>query len=295
MTIREQAFLGHPLDCLMIDMHTHLGGYYVRGWFQPPELDNPEKFVALAQRLGTDYIVTAPHLMIYGDMEMANKLAAESAERFPGVVYCYLSVCPDQGLCILKEQLQKYAGRSDFVGLKLLGGYHGSYTRREYQYALDFADEKACPVLCHTWENDPSIGEFKNILQKRSRLSLIAAHLGGGNEGMTIQFASLMREYPNLYMDICGQIENTLSMEETVDLVGDDRLLYGTDMINVNPCYDFGRLAFSCLSDETKRKIFAENFLTLQEKSSMGRIAVSKRYQMGGNKVEKGYTTIFRL
>jgi hypothetical protein len=38
--------------------------------------------------------------------------------------------------------------------------------------------------------------------------------------------------------------------------------------------FDFGRLAFSNLSDTAKKKIFAENFLRILETSQMGKIHI---------------------
>ncbi|MEG2597030.1 MAG: amidohydrolase family protein [Oscillospiraceae bacterium] len=282
-TIREQALAGQPLDCFVLDAHTHLGGYYKKGWFQPPTLADTAHTLSLTARFGTDCLITAPHPLIFGDMEMANAAGALAAEKNPGVIYCYLIVCPQQGLASLKKQLKKYADCPFFVGLKFLGGYHGSYSQKEYQYALDFAEERSCPVLCHTWGNDPPWEEFAEILRNYHRLSLIAAHLGGGSKEMAIRFSSLIQDYPNFYMDICGQIENELSDEDAVHLIGASRLIYGTDLINLNPCIDFGRLAFSNLPDKEKQMIFGENFLTLQKKSSMGKVLVPRQYQIKGD------------
>ena len=51
-----------------------------------------------------------------------------------------------------------------------------------------------------------------------------------------------------------------------------DNLIFGTDAIDLDARFDFGRVAFSTLSDEDKRKIFAGNYLRLLEHSQLGKI-----------------------
>ena len=65
-----------------------------------------------------------------------------------------------------------------------------------------------------------------------------------------------MKDQPNLYMEICGMLSNTLSIEDLVSLAGEDRVIYGSDMINIDVRYDFGRVIFSSLPDNIKKKIF---------------------------------------
>jgi predicted TIM-barrel fold metal-dependent hydrolase len=74
-------------------------------------------------------------------------------------------------------------------------------------------------------------------------------------------------------MEICGSLDNALPLEAIVELVGEDKVIFGTDAINLDPKYELGKVAFAPLSDETKKKIFAGNYLKLLETSQMGKIA----------------------
>jgi predicted TIM-barrel fold metal-dependent hydrolase len=58
-----------------------------------------------------------------------------------------------------------------------------------------------------------------------------------------------------------------------VAIAGEDRVIYGSDLINLDPRYDFGRVVFSPLPDGVKRKILSGNFLSLLRDSGMGGIA----------------------
>lgn len=272
MGIREDAFDGKPVTVPVIDAHTHILEYFYNGWYQSDtSLDN---VLLLMAKLGIDCIVTAPHSLIIGDINMANEAALEAAEQHPDRIYCYIAVRPQQGLDSIKHILNKYSKNKHFIGLKFLAGYHGPLACPEYDYSLDFAAEASCPVLCHTWANYPSIEEVERAVRTRPGLKLIMAHQGGGSVECTDRLTALMKNYPNLFMEICGSFRNQYSMEDFVEMAGEDRVIYGSDLINLDPRFDFGRVVFSTISDEIKKKILAWNFISLLKDSQLGQIDI---------------------
>ena len=272
MTIREEAYMGKPISTFVIDSHSHISPYYMNGWYEPYQLTRNEVIVSLIDKLGIDCIVTAPHYLVLGMMQRANKTAQDSAREFPGRIYGYISVCPGEDIAVVKQELKKYGKDPSFLGLKFLPGYHGQITQDIYAYALDFADQMRCPVLIHTWSGNPPLSEIGALLDKRSGMKLLCAHQGGGSAEFSKKLAELMKGYPNMYMELCGSLNNTLSAEDLVSLVGEDRLIYGSDLINLDPRYDFGRIVFSTLSDDIKKKVLAENYLEILKDSHMGKI-----------------------
>ncbi len=272
MTIRDTAVKGLPLQIPVIDAHTHIGPQYSAGWHQKPEYAAVEGHLALYDRLGVDCCVTAPHLCSTGVMEETNRAAKAAADRFPGRVYGYIFISPWEGLDGCRRELERYREDPDFIGLKFLGGYNRDYDDPVYQYAADFANEMRCPVLCHTWENSPPLAKTADLAGRRPGLKLLVAHQGGGTAEMTRQCAALMRELPNVWMELCGSLNNTLGVAEMAELTGEDRLVFGSDMTDLDVRYDFGRVALSPLPDEVKKKIFADNYLGLLETSYMGKI-----------------------
>ena len=284
MTIRECAFEGKPVPCFVVDAHTHMGPSYHGGWYQTPEETRLTAVMALMERLGIDCIVNASHFIVTGGMAAANEEAAVAVAEFPGKVYGYISICPSCGIDAVRSELEKYKTHPQFLGLKLLGGYHGPYTQPEFIYAFDFANEMSCPVLLHTWCNDPPLTEIAGICESRRRMQILCAHQGGGDASLTKELASIMKDVPNITMEICGSLSNTLSIEEMTELTGEDRIVYGSDMVDLDPRYDFGRVVMSTLPDEVKCKILSGNYLRLLENSSMGRIIKNKHN--GGNLYE---------
>ena len=112
------------------------------------------------------------------------------------------------------------------------------------------------------------------LAQTHPNLKLLIAHQGGGKEADTLRTAPFVRQMENVYMELCGSLYNTLSFADIVELVGEDKLIFGTDAIDLDPRFDFGRLAFSPISDSAKRKIFAQNYLRLLEDSQLGKITL---------------------
>jgi hypothetical protein len=276
MTIRDEAYAGQPISAFVIDAHTHLAPYYMSGWYQTPNETTNAAIVASMDRLGINCLVSAPHTLVTGMMARANELVAAAAEEFPDRIYGYLSVCPGEGLDALKAELKKYDHHPRFVGMKFLPGYHGELEQPEYQYAADYAAEKNAVVLTHTWSNSPDLAEVEELAAKRPDLHVLCAHQGGGAAHLSQRLAEIMQRVPNISMEICGSLINPLAIEDLVDLVGADRVVYGSDLINLDVRYDFGRVVFSPLTDADKRKILAENYLCLLEKSQMSRIQMKQ-------------------
>lgn len=274
MTIRETAFLGKPLDVPIIDAHTHIGPKYRRGWHQKPEYTTFASQVAMYDRLGVNCCVTAPHQLCDAMTVLTNRTAAEAAAEFPGRIYGYIYIAPFEGMDVCRQNIETYSKNPAFVGVKFLGGYQGQYSEPVYQYAADFANEARCPLLCHTFDGQPAVETVAALAEHRPGLSLLIAHQGGGSRELTERAAPFVRDMPNVRMELCGSLFNTMSFADIADLVGVDNLIFGTDAIDLDARFDFGRVAFSTLSDEDKRKIFAGNYLQLLEHSQLGKITL---------------------
>ncbi len=276
-TIREQAFRAEPISHFLIDAHTHLAPYYRSGWHQKPGMADIEEMLRIYDRLGVDCCVTAPHMLCDSMTVWANEFAEQAIREYPGRIYGYISIAPFEGMEAVRENLRRFGGNPGFVGLKFLGGYNGDLTEPEYRYAADFANEAGCPILCHSWEDTPRLAVLKELAQTHPRLHILCAHQGGGNKRMTDRAAEIVREMPNFHLEICGSLWNEYGVEDLVRLVGSDRVIFGTDAINLDARFDFGRVVFAPLEDEDMRKILSGNYLRLMEKSQMGRISVRSK------------------
>ena len=272
MSYSDLALAGQPLPCQIIDAHTHIGPYHMSGWHQKYDRVDTGLVLNDLARLGIDCIVTAPHPMVQERMTEANRIAAEMAAKYPGKVYGYISVVPSCGMDVVKSEVEAYKDHPAFLGFKFLTAYHGDLLQPEYEYAMDFADEAGCPVLCHEYGNIPDRKEFVEALKTRHNMKLIIAHQGGGFAAETRACAPIIRDHENAYMELCGSLDNALPTEAIVDMVGEDKVIFGTDAINLDPKYELGKVAFAPMKDEVKKKIFAENYLKVLQYSQLGKI-----------------------
>lgn len=275
MGIRDEAFSGLPISVPVIDAHTHILSSSYNGWYQSIRAD--EDVIALMDLVGVDCIVTAPHSALLGDMEYTNDYTAEAISAHPNRFYGYIFVCPQRGVSEVRTAIENYSKMPGFLGFKLFPGYHGPLACPEYDYTLDFAAEAGCPTLSHIWGRIPSLSEVERAVKTRPGLKLMMAHQGGGSAECTDAYTALMRDYPGLYLEISGSLLNRYPMEEYVELAGEDRVILGTDQINLDPRFDLGQVVFSALDDVVKKKILAANFLRLLDGSQLGGIVLQQR------------------
>ena len=263
------SFFGLKLaDYRIIDMHTHITELSYRGLFQLyHEVEQTIKFM---DRVGIDKIVTSASVLATSDMVLTNNITAKYAQLYPERIYGYIHISPYESLNCVSEEITKYKKNNNFIGLKLLSGYHGNLNQTIYEYSLDFAVEVDCPVLVHVWGDSPTLTSIDSIMKKRPDLKLILAHQAGGTAYETDRHSYLFKEYSNVYMDTCGSFSNTYTMEEFVNKAGEDRVLYSSDLVYIDPRYELGKVLYSKLSNEVKRKLFSENFLKLTSSSQLG-------------------------
>ena len=271
MSYLDLAFQGKPLPCQIIDAHTHIGPSFSGGSQQKKDrLDLASQLEAM-DTMGIDCLVTSQHGFGHS-VEAANLAVVEGHSRYPGRIYGYFPVVPHFGVETVRAEFEKYRDHPAFVGFKFLPGYHGQLRQKEYYYALDMADELRCPVLVHLWDDNPPLTQMVEILDRYHNLQLLFAHQGGGMAKQTERCVEIVHKYENAFIEICGSFNNTYCLEDMVGMFGADRIIFGTDGIDLEIKYDFGCVAFSQISDGDKEKIFAKNFLRAMANSQLSRI-----------------------
>lgn len=269
--IIETVKQGKPVPVPVIDTHVHLGACADSGLFQPfTSLDDTMQY---CDDVGIDVLVTAPISLSLGDMKRTNREAEEAMAQYPGRIYGNIFVSPSDGVEAVKPVVDKYMKTPGFVGMKFLTGFFGEMDRPEYDYAIAAAVEAKCPVTIHIYGKQPTKKSVMNVLEKYPDLKLILAHQGGGQEVDTRFWADVMKEkHPSLYIDTCGSLSNALGLWEMAQLCGEDHLVYGSDILFMEPRYEIGRIIFSGMPEEVMKKILAENYLKILEGSQLSQI-----------------------
>ena len=91
---------------------------------------------------------------------------------------------------------------------------------------------------------------------------LLPGHSGGPDRAAA---ATLAEENPNVYLEWCGSSKNPTDWCETLQRVGNRRLVYGSDGVSWevrwghNPAFEMGRLLSLDVPDETLLPILGDN------------------------------------
>jgi predicted TIM-barrel fold metal-dependent hydrolase len=151
----------------------------------------------------------------------------------PDRVRTWAAVNPNEGRAALRElERCRSAGA---VGLKLAAA------RRAADPVLaplvEFAGEHHWPVLHHAWQHrrgpvagqDPSDArDIVRLSQRHPGVAILLAHIGGGGDWRHTLCA--VRDVPDVYVDLSGSGVDRGMLDDALETVGADRLVWGADL-----------------------------------------------------------------
>jgi hypothetical protein len=175
---------------------------------------------------------------------MVGRAVNEHPESFRG--YAVLGMNYHEGL--LEELL-----RAEFLGLTL--GLKLHVYRQDYNITADYLEPvfqhlNERHALClHHFFGKPEI--LEQMLSTYPNITFIEGHF-------MHTYNHLVRKYDNLFINTCACTE-LYGIEELVNEIGSERILYGSDLTAIDPSFGIGPVAFSRISDEEKRNILGLN------------------------------------
>jgi len=257
-TLRERVLLGEPLsDLLVIDSHAHMGPWFN---FHIP-VGDADGMVRTMDRLGVNCCIASAHASIGPDFRLGNDLVAAGIAAHPGRIYGYIGANPNYPADEMRDELRRRREAAGFVGIKLHPDVHRVRADDErYAPAWEFAGEHSLPVLSHAGAgsafNSPS--HFDRAAEEHPNVAIILAHSASAQESMDAA-VDLARRRANVYLDICGSPLLMGAVEQLVERLGSQRILFGTDLPFIDPRPGLGRLAFARLDDEQQRDLLGRN------------------------------------
>ena len=193
----------------------------------------------------------------------ANDEVATIRQRYPDQVYTFAYVNPLNGEAALGE-LDRCVREQGMVGMKLW------IAVRCIDPVLDPLMERCAaygiPTLQHTWlkttgnypgESTPQ--DLVELARRHPRNILIMGHSGGDWE----YGFRCARHLENVYFDIGGGEANSGSIERAVDLVGAERILFGSDMPGRSLTSQLAKVLGAAIGDDAKEKILYRNALSI--------------------------------
>ncbi len=129
------------------------------------------------------------------------------------------------------------------------------YSRPEFSEILDVAGKNNIIVSLHSWEPDA----MDKMVENHKDVVFVMAH--PGKYDMIMRHIARMQKHENCYLDLSGTgIFRYGVTRRLIDMVGVDRILFGTDYPSCNPGMFVGGILFdNLLKDSEKEKIFSLN------------------------------------
>ncbi|UCH35250.1 MAG: amidohydrolase [Armatimonadota bacterium] len=254
-TLLERVRAGDALDdSPVIDAHAHMGQWFA---FHVPD-GTAAGMIRTMDRMGVKACVASGHAGIGPDFVLGNDEVARGAESFPGRIFGYIVVNPNYSAEEMRAELERCWATGHFVGIKFHASMHSYRTDGErYAPAWEFANERGLPVLSHD-----GAANFEEPARNYPNAKLLIAHAISSQDMLDAATALALRR-PNVYLDICGSPLIYGALEQAVDKVGAERILFGTDLPFIDPRPQVGRVAFAKISEADKLRILGENALAL--------------------------------
>ena len=246
----------------MIDAHLHIGQ---PGVFFVPQT-TPEQLLAGMDREGFASAVCTDHLSIVEGCPASLAALREVYERTGGRIF-YLAVFhpdrSDECLWAMTEALC-WPG---FAGVKIHPSFHRTPADDPaYAPAWRFAADHDLPILTHSW----SVSDYNPVQQLSTPVRfeahvrafpgvrLVLGHAGGRGR----EQADAMRmaaDYPNVYLDIAGDVFCYRLIERLAEEVPAEKILFGSDYPWLDPRANLTRVLLAEIDERAKRCILGEN------------------------------------
>jgi predicted TIM-barrel fold metal-dependent hydrolase len=254
-TLKEAFYAEGALkDCPVYDLHGHMGAYYGIS-FPRPDADG---MVHAMDRAGVKLLVFCHHGTLMTP-DVGNAANIEAVRRYPQRLRAYCGINPNYPNVIARD-IAEYDQYPDvYVGVKMLADYHGyALTDARYVLSWELADRNELLVLIHTWGGSSYDGPaiVQHVAERYPRARILMGHSCHGEWDKAI---ALVREYPNLYFELCAVLDERGVLERFVGETGSERILFGTDLPWFNHHYYIGSVLGAQISDEDRHNILHRN------------------------------------
>lgn len=254
--LREEFYKSGRFKNLPVyDLHGHMGNW-VGIHFPCAYVDD---MVEKMDRSGVKMLVFSHHAALFSP-DTGNRLSIEAVKKYPQRLRAYCGINPNYPEIIKKDlsSFDKYY-KSIYVGFKFLSDYHGyPVTDARYEPAWEMADSKGLLVLLHTWGGSLMDGAIpiRKVAEKYHNVKILLGHSCHGEWNKAID---LVRDFPNVYLEMCAVLDERGVMEKMVEQLGSDRLIFGTDFPWFSYNYYIGAVLGADITDEDRTKILYSN------------------------------------
>jgi predicted TIM-barrel fold metal-dependent hydrolase len=234
---------------MIIDAHAHLDESEAFGWEE-----TVEKLLTLMNDADIAKTVITTYADTPGPENGINRLReyrAQAPDRF--IAFPRMDPRWDNAVDIFERAIVE----DGMSGLKLHPRSNLSPPAAQFTLELiDKAAELDVPVLFHSGDTNMSLPRQIGDAAARTDATLIMAHIGGFfNHQDALEVA---REHENIVLESSASPYPRV-LQEAVDELGADRVIYGSDMPPANPKAELAMIDVLDLTEEQREKILWRN------------------------------------
>lgn len=237
------------------DVHGHLGEYNAHYHVPNAKI---EKVVADVNYYGMEKVCVFSFSGVYSDEKFGNDIVSKAAKQYPERLIGFTMLNPLRGEEEIREELDrgKTLGMRGIKLIPTLQGYQvdGPLIDVPCQWAQDHKQI----IINHDW--GPA-AQMERLVATYPDACFVTAHT-------TTAYAAIMKKYNNLYVCSCPLL-TPRACEEVVREIGADRLLFGSDLLDLPMGWGLGPVVFARISREEKKLILGDNLKRLLQKYSL--------------------------
>lgn len=244
-----------PTGMRFADCHGHLGGRFSHYHIPDGDIDSA---VREMDRLGVETCCVFAFSGVVSDERPGNDLVAEAQRRYPERFVGFTMLNPHRGEAEMLRELERGAAMG-LRGVKLIPHYQGYPEEGPLiDVACRWAHERKQFILNHHWGSPQQV---ERLVSTYPDACFITGHT-------TTAYADVMRRYPNLYVCSCPLL-GPRACEEVVAAIGSDRLMFGSDLLDLPIAWGLGPILFARLGAEEKQQILGGNLRRLLARYSL--------------------------
>lgn len=237
----------------IIDVHGHNGPWPFPMWDADYDVLND-----LMSRRGVSKTIISSTQSIVNDFVEGNAELAGMLEKCDNLLG-YVTINPSYPQQSL-EDVDRYLAMPQFVGIKFHPAYAGVSIDSEASFALfEKIAPRKTPLLVHTWgHGEPS--KVRRLARQFPEMPIIMGH---GGVSAWKEAIDVLKNSPNVYTEFCSSVAEPGKIRGTIDAVGKDRVLFGTDSGLFDPAFCLGLYEEADLDQEERKAILWDNAVKL--------------------------------
>jgi predicted TIM-barrel fold metal-dependent hydrolase len=229
----------------IIDSHTHLGTFPLFN----VSLDADEMIKIMDQH----------HISVSIVFSLPNDLTLNAIKKYPKRLVGLVWVNPHHGASALQD-IDKAVKEWNFRGIKMHPLIDSFLPDQEIVYPImDRARRYRIPVLFHCGHPPWSLPwHFSNLAEVYPDVTIILGHMGHGHIVYINGAIEVAKKHDNIILETSAMPMHS-KIREAVEKVGEERVIYGSDMPFGHPSFEIRKVEVSGLSKSQLELVLREN------------------------------------